>query len=343
MSARPFDALVITSIAPPTEILRVYARECSQRGIHFILIGDTKSPADFYLPGCDFYSIERQRSLPFHLARLLPERHYARKNLGYLIAWQAGARIVAETDDDNIPLESFWQTPRPRVAVRVAEGCGWVNVFRYFSAAHVWPRGYPLERVQAPLVPREQLPIRNVTCFIQQGLADENPDVDAVYRMTQPLPVCFSREEPIGVGRGAWCPFNSQNTVWFREAAPLMYLPAHCSFRMTDIWRSFVAHRIGWEYGWHVLYTAPTVRQERNEHNLLRDFADEVPGYLHNTELCAALAEHTLSMELQHMTANLRACYKVLRDLQLVGDVEETLLDAWCEDIKRLCSDDVRH
>lgn len=338
MSAKPFDALVITSIAPPTEILRLYARACAQRGIHFIVIGDTKSPPDFHLEGCDFYSIERQRALPFKLARLLPERHYARKNVGYLVALQAGARVIAETDDDNLPLETFWEVPRERVHARVAEGTGWTNVFGYFGEGKIWPRGFPLERVKAPEPAWERLPCRTVQCMIQQGLADDNPDVDAVYRLTQPLPVQFAQKEPIAVGRRAWCPFNSQNTLWQRAAAALMYLPAYCSFRMTDIWRSFVAQRVGWEYGWHVLFTAPSVRQERNEHNLLRDFADEVPGYLHNAEVCAALERLSLDAAPQMILANLRECYEVLMSRGLVAETERALIEAWSEDITGLTS-----
>ena len=47
---------------------------------------------------------------------------------------------------------------------------------------------------------------------------------------------------------------------------------------MTDIWRSFVAQRIAWTNNWSVLFDEPTVWQERNEHDLMRDFRDEVPG-----------------------------------------------------------------
>ncbi|MBV5271274.1 MAG: DUF288 domain-containing protein, partial [Afipia sp.] len=79
-----------------------------------------------------------------------------------------------------------------------------------------------------------------------------NPDVDAIYRLTLPLPQSFREEQPVALGRNVWCPFNSQNTTWWKEAAPLLYLPSFCSFRMTDIWRSFVAQRIAWENGWHI-------------------------------------------------------------------------------------------
>src|SRR6185436_15069807 len=126
---------------------------------------------------------------------------------------------------------------------------------------------------------------------IQQGLADENPDVDAVYRMTSSLPLSFNKRNPIVLDKNAWCPFNSQNTTWFKEAFPLLYLPSYCSFRMTDIWRSFVAQRIAWSCNWSILFHNATVRQERNEHSLIRDFEDEIPGYLNNARICKMLED----------------------------------------------------
>src|SRR5690606_6299766 len=86
-------ALVITSIAGPNPVLKAFAKGCQRHGIGFILIGDVPSPSDFELPGCDFWSLERQRTMPFELAQLLPERHYGRKNLGYLQAMANGARV----------------------------------------------------------------------------------------------------------------------------------------------------------------------------------------------------------------------------------------------------------
>ena len=37
----------------------------------------------------------------------------------------------------------------------------------------------------------------------------------------------------------AYSPFNSQNTIWFKEIFPLLYLPVSCSMRATDIIRGF--------------------------------------------------------------------------------------------------------
>src|SRR5208283_4589196 len=94
---------------------------------------------------------------------------------------------------------------------------------------------------------------------------------------------------PISLGSNCWCPINSQNTTWFKEAFPLLYLPSYCNFRMTDIWRGLIAQRIAWNYGWVVSYHNASVFQERNKHNLLKDFQEEIPGYLNNREIAKKL------------------------------------------------------
>jgi hypothetical protein len=105
---------------------------------------------------------------------------------------------------------------------------------------------------------------------------------------------------------------------------------------MTDIWRSFVAQRIAWENGWSVLFHRPTVWQERNEHDLMRDFADEVPGYLHNDRIRKALEDLTLAGGPEHMGENLRRCYRALVALELVAAEELILLDKWIADLETI-------
>jgi hypothetical protein len=305
------------------------------RAIDFIVIGDTKSPATFELDGCDFWDIPRQQSLDFELAAITPTKHYSRKNIGYLLAMQRGADRIIETDDDNLPMEAFWDFPSRTAEAYPINTKGWVNIYASFSDQLVWPRGLPLEVVQstgAGLSDAEK-----TACFapIQQGLADENPDVDAVFRLTRELPIFFKQAGPFSLGKDTWCPFNSQNTVWFREAFPLMYLPSYCSFRMTDIWRSFVAQRIAWECGWNILFRQATVRQERNDHNLLRDFEEEVPGYLHNHHIVRHLADLPLGTGKEAINANLIKCYECLIRLGLIGKEEMPLLMAWIGDCER--------
>lgn len=327
-------ALIITSISQPNPALVSFAGASIENNIDYILIGDVKSPSGFTLPGCDFWSIERQRSLDYELAKDLPKQHYARKNLGYLIAIRRGAEIIIETDDDNFPREDFWQKRLPMSTARVAENVGWINVYRYFTEAAIWPRGFPLQHIHKKALSLDSLPEEELYCPIQQGLADGNPDVDAIYRLVMPLPVSFFRQPRLIVGKASWAPFNSQNTTWFKDAFPLLYIPSYCNFRMCDIWRSFVALRICWANGWGVLFHGPTVWQERNEHNLLKDLEDEVPGYVYNATICANLEKLVIKPGTQHIAENMITCYRMLIDMGVVGIHELTLINSWIHDVK---------
>lgn len=328
-------AVVVTTINHPTRAVREIQDRARELDATFYLIGDSKSPADFELAGARYFDLDQQRATGFAFAELCPTKHYARKNIGYLAAMRDGANVIIETDDDNIPRDGFW-APRERSArAPLVTNAGWCNVYRYFSDSLIWPRGLPLDRIKDEPVPLAQLSAIEADCPIQQGLADENPDVDAIYRLILPLPLSFDSGEVI-LDKGVWCPFNSQNTTFWRPAFPLLYLPYHCSFRMTDIWRSFIAQRIGWENGWRLLFHGSTVFQERNEHDLMRDFAEEVPGYLHNERIRRTLEDLPLTGGEGHIGDDLTACYRALIDLGVVGAEEEPLLAAWLADIAAL-------
>jgi hypothetical protein len=320
-------ALVVTTINAPNRGLIELARGAASHGLPFYVLGDTKSPATFDLPGARFVPIAEQEALFPEFCRLLPRKHYTRKNVGYLLALQAGAREIQETDDDNIPRAGFWESLPPETAVDRVDGIdGWFNVYSLFSKEPIWPRGFPLEEIHRNPTYTLQ-PDRAGAALIQQGLADENPDVDAVFRLTRKLPFDFDQRRPVLLGRGVYTPFNSQNTVFAEAALPLLYLPSHCSFRMTDIWRSFVAQRCLWELGSGVLFHAATVFQERNEHSLLRDFEEEIPGYLLNEKIRRALEE--LALDSRDTMSNLLRCYEKLVQEKLLPEAEWPLVNSW--------------
>ncbi len=318
-------SLIITSISAPNKVMQTFAEQAGKNGVDFIVIGDTKSPSDFKLDGCDFYSVEKQRSLAFKLAKALPLKHYSRKNIGYLLSKKKS--VIIETDDDNYPKVDFWNPREKSIHCKTIDHNGWLNVYSLFSESDIWPRGFPIEMLanRPTILSKEE----TIIAPIQQGLADENPDVDAIFRMTRSLPVNFDSKQPVALGKNTWCPFNSQNTTWFQEAFPLLYLPSYCSFRMTDIWRSFIAQRIAWTCGWNILFHSSTVWQERNDHNLLHDFRDEIPGYLNNAAICHALEELDLKAGKENLTENLFRCYSLLVEMNLIGKEELPLVEFW--------------
>lgn len=329
--------LVITSISDSDNpILKQIAQTSLEKNIKFILIGDTKSPSNFKLDGCDFYSVQRQQDIALKIIQKLPLRHYSRKNIGYLLAMIEGAEVIIETDDDNIPTGEFW-LPRNRYLksnVISSTKTTWFNVYKNYTDKFIWPRGFALEELQSKT--DCYFAEKELFCPIQQGLADENPDVDAIYRLSSELPIKFKDEGKYALTNNVICPFNSQNTSWFKDAFPLLYLPSYCSFRMTDIWRSFIAQRIAWTCDWPILFHQPTVYQLRNEHDLMKDFIDEIVGYTGNKKLVDALIEMDLQAGPHNIQGNMLKCYEKLIDLKFIENSEIGILNTWFEDINEI-------
>lgn len=285
--------VVITSINRPTRAIEVVSQLCREQGWRAVVVGDTKTPADWSAPGVDYLSIDDQKRQFGPLADLIPYRHYCRKNLGYLHAIRHGAELIVDTDDDNIPYDSFGHDISRTVPGHLLSGPGWANVYTHFldpGTPPMWPRGLPLDEIHTPgTLAAAAAP---ADCPVQQYLADNDPDVDAVFRLTTKGEFYFRRDRgPVVLDRDCWVPFNSQNTVFFADAFPLLYLPCFVSFRMTDIWRSFVAQAALWHAGQRVSFHGPTVEQVRNAHDLMKDFADEVDGYLHNRRIATTLTD----------------------------------------------------
>ncbi|MDP3859388.1 MAG: STELLO glycosyltransferase family protein [Stagnimonas sp.] len=329
-------ALVVTTIQAPNVIVRELSAASRAQGADFVVIGDRKTPQPWVVEHGRYWSLEDQAAGFQALATALPVNHYTRKNIGYLAALRQGADWIVETDDDNAPLGNFFDCPPASVDARTLSSTPrWVNAYHYFApTAPIWPRGLPLEHLQAQAALPEPSGRRQVAPAIVQGLANDNPDVDAVFRLTRSLPVDFGADSaPLWLAPGQWCPFNSQNTWTARAWAPLLYLPSHCSFRMTDIWRSFVAQRCLWEAGEGVLFIAPSVRQDRNEHNLLKDFADEVPGYLQNQRISEVLERTALTGV---VAQDLRLCYAALHQGGIFPAEELVLVDLWLKALEDL-------
>ena len=341
---------VITTIQRPTDSVRKLARAISGGTAKLTIAGDTKGPdqydmsdvKDFAADQLTFLSIDDQLNSGFEVAKLLPTKHYCRKNIGYLHAIRNGATCIYETDDDNAPLES-WQ-PRSEhiesaVTLQAEEDASpsWVNVYRHFSDEHIWPRGLPLDRIHSGI--RSVAPLDSAAksdglwAPVQQGLADGAPDVDAIWRLVLDREFTFTNAKSAILPPGQWCPFNTQTTWWWPAAYPLLYVPSYCSFRMCDIWKSFVAQRCLWELRTGIVFHAPEVWQERNVHNLMRDFSDEVPGYQHNNRIAEILNDVSLQSGVENVAANVRECYLALIEEEIFPAKEQPLVDAWLLDV----------
>ena len=219
--------------------------------------------------------------------------------MGYLRAIQLGAEEIYETDDDNEIVSG--QLPNLARGYYVYDGTNRtvVNPYAYFGYPSIWPRGYPLDQIR-PEMDAEAFSRVGAKPHILQGLADKDPDVDAIFRqacmhhlldpthglsscsgffparslqleyagsqkvylegcscmqplrasvnlrgcrrLTQPMGINFDKLSPaVVLPEGLMCPFNSQNTLFSRDALWAMLIPVTTSFRVCDIWRGYWA------------------------------------------------------------------------------------------------------
>lgn len=325
---------VITTIAEPTEAMKTLSRRLLDINASLIAVGDTKGPKSFNLPNAEFLPIEKQLELPFKLAKALPTKHYARKNIGYLQAIAEKADVIYETDDDNAPLANWTLRSKTIANVRIVRENGWTNVYKYFTSQNIWPRGLLLDEIHTvrPIAETKS----QLEAPVQQGLVNLSPDVDAIWRLAEDRPFDFDNAPSVCLGPHVWCPFNTQSTWWFPQAYPLMYVPSNCSFRMCDIWKSFIAQRCLWELGHGVVFHAPEVVQERNEHNLMKDFTDEIPGYTGNRKLTEVLENTKLLPGEDNMSDNLLHCYEALQAAGFFPLEELQLVKLWLADIAKI-------
>lgn len=316
---------VVTTINPPTKGIAVLNEIFADK---LIIVGDLKTPKDWQYNNAQFVNPDTPLT-----------NHYARKNIGYLEAMRQGATLIYDTDDDNIP-NSYFYIRDNKITANNSLGEGWYNVYeplaqtRKTERYRVWPRGFSLLHTNDR--PRYDT-ASQYRSSIQQGLADGAPDVDAIYRLTINQVDKFTRKMSLYLSKGAWCPFNSQSTWWFPAAFPLMYLPATATFRMTDIWRSFVAQRCLWELGEGVTFHSPSeVYQERNPHDLIADFADEVPGYLNNDKIVDTLGNLKLKAGEDYVCDNLLACYYALVNGGFLDQSEIPMLQSWINEFNQI-------
>jgi len=317
--------IIITSVSEPTIGLNEFSEK---KGWNIIVVGDKKTPNDWSMEGVDYLSVKDQKELNYSIVSLLPYNHYCRKMIGYLYAMEKGADVIYDTDDDNIPYPE-WKQPEFKANKLIDAEGEFLNIYKYFTNEHVWPRGLPLNQISN----KEALYVTNEveSVGVWQGLADKDPDVDAIFRLIFDREINFENQENVAVKRGSFCPFNSQNTFWRKDFFPLMYLPSTVTFRFTDILRGYIAQKIIWNNDAVIGFTGPSVYQERNEHDLMSDFKDEVSMYTGVEKVVDLLNR----FDTKDVSNALLEIYEAMVNISEVKPNEMEVLSAWLSDVKK--------
>lgn len=329
MSADKF--IVITTVNAPSEGI---AEFCKWPGWQVVVVGDRRTPKTWEQAGAVYLDMAEQYDRFGDFAKAIPENTYLRKMMGYAYVIKHGATAILETDDDNIPYPGAVQTvdrilaeTDRRAGERRSGGVRWLNAYSLFTEQKCWPRGFPLEYLE-DFLSEEKAGTDDKPWAVMQFLCDKDPDVDAVYRMTNGDPVCFIRDEQFILDAGTYCPFNSQATLWTKEVFPLMFLPLGVTDRVTDILRSYMVTVCLWGANYSVAFASPIGFQVRNIHDLHNDFLQEMDLYIHADEWCRCLTD----VHETNILYGYRAAMRAMSDIRAIPpknlDVYDAFLDA---------------
>lgn len=346
--------IVVTSIFQPSPATRMLG-EMTRQGWCYVVVADLNGPTEYDdVEGVVYLTVEMQRALHFQIMDHLPWRHFGRKNVGFLYAIARGAKVIYDTDDDNrlkiakIPIlgfdtSSIARLPGPVKVSRPVESPGRPRVFNPYpsfepSCGHIWPRGFPLDHVQGKGAENWTIEVVQLDRppTVQQFLADEDPDVDAIFRLTRQLPCHFSglpegMPEVLAIPPQVFLPYNAQATVHLQEAFWGLLLPVTVHGRVSDIWRAYLVQKLLWDLGQVVAFTPSHVVHDRVAHDYLKDFQSEQDLYLKTTAMVSFLSHW--SSEAPTLVERLEQLWAALysRGFVELGDLR--LAQAWIRDL----------
>lgn len=330
---------VTTTINYPTKAIK----QIGDLGFCCVVVGDKKTPKDWQLNATNivFLDASEHHLLGFEIERITPFNSFARKALGYLFAIQHGAESIYDFDDDN-----FFLDPATAVSKLNQENSTFIalesnhpttNVYTHYMdhpITNIWPRGYPMEAIKSDEVVITK-PIRKPRGItIVQFLQNRNPDLDAIYRMTQKIPLEFSSRRKECVRITSYCSFNAQATWFDKSVFWALLLPMTVNGRVSDIWRSYIAQRVLKIGSGAIAFCPALVEHERNPHRLIRDFTAEIPLYLQTTAFVNWLIKLPLSNTSR--TEAMKQVYIGMYENGLLGIKDVEMCELWLRDYQRV-------
>jgi hypothetical protein len=280
--------IVITTINRPTGVIEKLIKNPDWR---LIIVGDKRTPHEDYLSlerACriQYVTPEYQENTYPELSAAIGWNTSSRRCFGFIEAYNQGCDVLALLDDDNF-VNASWgkdiivgketEVDYYETSNKVFEPLAVTNV------NHIWHRGYPFDLVRKRFDYTREGTIKT-RILVQANLWNGNPDIDAMQR------ILFNEWEEVYfdvknyyTSNAPYNPFNSQNTILAREVIPYFMLLPHLE-RIDDIWGSYLAQSYLYKGKPIVAYGPPTVYQERNEHDLFKDFDDEIYAYQNGPE-----------------------------------------------------------
>jgi hypothetical protein len=298
--------VVVTSIGSG-DFLEDYRRNLEKFGhldeVAVYVVVDNKTPAAFKekaqelekrgfrvaVPGIqEQKAYEKRLGIP---EGMILENSDHRRNLGYLAAYESGAKYMISIDDDNYPEDDidFYASHKNSLGVHahideVSSSSAFFNIcelMEFEPAGAVYPRGFPYyaRHVNKSV---QYSTKQEIKVGINAGLWSIDPDVDAISRLVDPRKAIRLTGFPMVLAADTWTPLNSQNTSMLREVIPSYYFVQMGSNveglkidRYGDIFQGYFAEACSKALDIAIRAGNPITVHKRNAHNYFRDAYQE--------------------------------------------------------------------
>ncbi len=304
-------AIIIPTVNVPTN-LRDWAAQLQPNKDIIIIAGSERTPHDEVRAFIDTLPVETtylhpddHEVLRWEVERYHELNHHHRRNFALLealsVAKKRDIKRIITIDDDNYPNSINWVSnvvdilDIPNVRPVVDAKDGWWNAGELCEPT-VTHRGYPISQRLTQGKHRYLSP-SNERIGVIASLWVGDPDIDAIERIALNPQVKYLVES-VTLAKGTWCPFDTQSTTVHIDLAPMMAMWTGVG-RYDDIWCSYLMRAVMDVFGWHVTYGYPAVRQDRNQHDLLKDLDNEMLGYRRTDDLCRVLRECVAVLEVE--------------------------------------------
>jgi len=233
-------------------------------------------------------------------ASVIPERCHAETSFGFLVAYEEGADVVIELDDDVFPvdghnlvrehLENLFHVD----GVRVGGKCKWYNTIENLiiePPTIYFPRGHPYS-----LEARERTYIWNEAgssqCVLNMGLWLGHPDLDAVTILYHggldgrgKIHSKGLKRDKVIVDYETYFAVCSMNASFLPKIIPAFY-QLYMNFmgidRFDDIWSGIFVKKIADHLGDKISLGKPLVYHDKRARNVFKDLRSELEGMVMN-------------------------------------------------------------
>jgi hypothetical protein len=287
--------IITTTINHPTRATLKFCEISEKKDFQFIIIGDTSTPHDEYIKleseykNTTYLTPEKQDELYPELSKIIGWKTIQRRNIGFVYAYQNGCDVVATVDDDNIPYDFWGDNIMVGSELSVDDysnlRCNYFDPISVTSHKDLWHRGYPIEHLTIKN-DIEYKGKKTITPLVQAEFWDGDPDIDAICRLSKKPIIKFEEFDPFTTSQ--LTPFNSQNTFLHRSVLKYYSVFPYVG-RMDDIWGAYVLQNY---YKDCVVFTKPSVYQERNPQDLIKNLENEIIGYRNNLKLLEDLENY---------------------------------------------------